>query len=232
MIGDAIAIGPLRDLLERERNSEIQGSDSIIGEALSFITSRHSDSDFSIADSFPAIADDVASSVLEVWRETTVEAEAETGATELYSGPEMTEPLKVQTEQSQRIDEVAARRRLYNSEETGVDQVESDARAHNGQDLAVETKSIGQSAVERAVRIGALRSSVEEERVQRRLLKEEEERLQTELEVLRQAVAEARGRISDLEKDRDDAAAQLAEMQTAPEQNGTDHEQRYTKPKL
>ena len=225
LIGDAIAIGPLRDLLEREKNSEIQGSDSIIGEALSFITSRHSDSDFSIADSFPAIADDVASSVLEVWRETTVEAEAETGrATELYSSPEMTELLKVQTEQSQRIDEVAARRRLFNAADTGVNQVKSDARVQAEQEFAVETRSIGQSAVERAVRIGALRSSVEEARVQRRLLKEEEERLQTELEVLRQAVAEAHGRVSDLERDRDEATAQLAEMQTASEQNGTDHE--------
>ena len=204
LIGDAIAIGPLRDLLERERISYRHGSDSIIGEALSFITSRHSDSDFSIADSFPVIADDVASSVLAVWRETTVEAEVETvEAAELYSTPEMTELLKVKAEQSQRIDEVAARRRLNNSEEAGVNQ----------------------SAVERAVLIGALRSSIEEARVQRQLLQEEEDRLQAEVGVLRQAVVEARARVSDLERERDEAAAQLAEMQTALEQKRTDQEQ-------
>jgi HEAT repeat protein len=224
LIGDAIAIGPLRDLMERERNSDTHGNDPIIGEALSFITSRHSDSDFSIADSFPAIADDVASSVLEAWRETKVEAEETGREAELYSSPEMTELLKVQAEQSQRIDEVAARRRLFNSVDTGVDRVDPDARAQDGQGLPVEARSPAQSAVERAVRIGALRSSIEEARVQRQLLKDEEERLQTELEMLRQAVAEARGRISDLEGERDGAATQLAEMQTALEQERTDQE--------
>jgi hypothetical protein len=223
LIGDAIAIGPLRDLLERERNSDTHGDDPIISEALSFITSRHSDSDFAIADSFPAIAEDDASSVLAVWRETTAEAEPETSrAVELYIGPEMTELLKVQGEQSQRIDEVAARRRLLNSEDAGVKQVESDAREQDG---PVGNRSIGQTAVERAVRIGALRASIDEARLQRQLLKQEEERLQTELEVLRQAVAEARVRVSDLERERDDAATQMAEMQTGLDQKRTDHEQ-------
>ena len=223
LIGDAIAIGPLRDLLERERNSDTHGDDPIISEALSFITSRHSDSDFSIADSFPAIAEDDASSVLAVWRETTAEAEPETSrAIELYTSPEMTELLKVQAEQSQRIDEVAARRRLLNSEDAGVKQVESYAREQDG---PAENRSIGQTEVDRAVRIGALRASIEKARLQRQLLKQEEERLQTELEVLRQAVAEARVRVSDLERERDAAATQVVEMQTALEQKRTDHEQ-------
>ncbi len=225
LIGDAIAIGPLRDLLEREKNSEIDGSDSIIGEALSFITSRHSDSDFSIADSFPAIADDVASSVLAVWQETTVEAEAETGrADALYSGSEMTAPLEVQAEQSQRIDEVAAPRLLVNSQDSGVNQVEPDARGQNQQEFAVETRTLGESAEECAEGIAALRSSIEDARVQEQQLKEEEERLQTEVEVLRQALAAARARAADVEKERDEASAQLAEMQAALEQKQTDHE--------